>query len=156
MNRFFSSVFTKENFDNIPCIDKIKKDITNLDTVIIDEQKVRDKLNNLKPFSAPGPDGISPFILKELSSVLSTPLSILFQKSICEGHVPSDWKIANVSPIFKKGSKFCPGNYRPISLTSIICKVLESIIKDQIMEHLKHYNLIFSSQHGFMPKKFGK
>ena len=67
---------------------------------------------------------------------------------MCE--VPTDWKIANVSPIFKKGSKFAPGNYRPISLTSISCKILESIIKDHMVNHLDHNNLIGNTQHGFV------
>ena len=63
--------------------------------------------------------------------------------------VPSDWKYANVTPIFKKGDKSDPGNYRPISLTSQICKVLESIIRDNIVNHLNKHTLLLQSQHGF-------
>ena len=70
-----------------------------------------------------------------------------------EGCIPTDWKIANVTPIFKKGSKLKPDNYRPVSLTSVICKVMESLIRDDIMQHLSINNLIFSSQHGFMARK---
>jgi hypothetical protein len=58
-----------------------------------------------------------------------------------------------VSPIFKKGTKGNPGNYRPVSLTSVPCKILESIIKDHLMDHLLTNNLIRDSQHGFMPGK---
>ncbi len=71
-------------------------------------------------------------------------------KSIVLGKVPSEWKHATVPPIFKKGTKGDPGNYRPVSLTSVPCKLLESIIKDKIMEHLLENNLIKDSQHGFM------
>jgi retron-type reverse transcriptase len=65
--------------------------------------------------------------------------------------VPKDWKKAKVVPIYKKGQKSEPGNYRPVSLTSVPCKILESMLKDYIMEHLTNENLINDSQHGFMP-----
>ena len=63
--------------------------------------------------------------------------------------VPDDWKAANVTPIFKKGSKNEIGNYRPVSLTSQICKLLEMIIRDSLVEHLDSNSLITASQHGF-------
>ena len=66
-----------------------------------------------------------------------------------EGRVPEDWKIENVTLIFKKGSKGDPGNYRPVSLTSVCCKMMESIIRDAITEHLDMNKLINASQHGF-------
>jgi hypothetical protein len=69
------------------------------------------------------------------------------------GGVPEDWKSANVTPIFKKGAKSEPGNYRPVSLTSICCKLLESMLRDVLMDHLERNKLINQSQHGFMPKK---
>jgi hypothetical protein len=67
------------------------------------------------------------------------------------GGVPEDWKSANVTPIFKKGAKSEPGNYQPVSLTSICCKLLESILRDVLMEHLERNKQI--NQHGFVPKK---
>jgi hypothetical protein len=78
---------------------------------------------------------------------------MIFQRSMDTGGVPEDWKSANVTPIFKKGAKSEPGNYRPVSLTSICCKLLESILRDVLMEHLERNKLINQSQHGFMPKK---
>ena len=69
------------------------------------------------------------------------------------GQVPSDWKVANVTPIYKKGSKAEAGNYRPVSLTSICCKMMESIIRDDVVEHLTQNRLIHSSQHGFIKNK---
>lgn len=84
---------------------------------------------------------------------LADPLCIIFNKSFNSGIIPQDWRNANITPIFKKGSKADPGNYRPISLTSIICKIMESIVKDRVVEHLERHYLINSSQHGFMKRK---
>ena len=70
-----------------------------------------------------------------------------------EGLVPDDWRMANVTPIFKAGSKAKAGNYRPVSLTCIICKLMESIIRDGMILHLTSNNLIRASQHGFMASK---
>ena len=67
------------------------------------------------------------------------------------GILPEDWALADVVPVYKKGSKDDPNNYRPVSLTSIPCKVLESIIRDQLMEHLQSENLLADAQHGFRP-----
>ena len=75
-------------------------------------------------------------LLQVFSNVLSPPLAEIFDKSMSSGCVPQDWRDGNIAPIFKKGSKRDPGNYRPISLTSIPCKVMESIIKDQVVNHL--------------------
>jgi len=76
-------------------------------------------------------------------------VSILLRKSLDEGVVPDDWKIANVSPIFKKGDKRKVSNYRPVSLTSQVLKVIETILRDAIVSHLEASNLIRDSQHGF-------
>jgi hypothetical protein len=62
------------------------------------------------------------------------------------GEVPEDWKLANVTPIFKKGKRSDPGNYRPVSLTSVCCQILESIIRDSMMDHLIKNNLLRDSQ----------
>ncbi len=77
--------------------------------------------------------------------------TVIFNMSLESGTVLTAWKTATVTPIFKKGTKGDPGNYRPVSLTSVPCKILESIIKDKIMDHLLENNLIRDSQHGFMP-----
>jgi len=87
--------------------------------------------------------------LYELRTELSKPLSKLFQLSLDSGVVPQEWKEASVTPLFKKGKKDKPENYRPVSLTSILGKILESIIKDSIVEHLDKFKLIHTSQHGF-------
>jgi len=114
---------------------------------------VREKIQNLKTDSAAGPDEIGPKLLQELESVLTKPLTWIFRESINSGEVPAEWRSANVTPIFKKGPKSDPGNYRPVSLTSVCCKLLESILRDALMNHLTTNSLLNQSQHGFMPGK---
>ena len=84
---------------------------------------------------------------------VSTPLGIVFTKSMGSGVVPEDWRKANVTAIYKKGQKSSPSNYRPISLTSVPGKVMERITKDSLMSHLSRNRLIKPSQHGFVPNK---
>jgi hypothetical protein len=67
------------------------------------------------------------------------------------GEVPADWKVASVTAIYKKGPKSEPGNYRPVSLTSVPCKLIEGLVKDTLMDHLLKNKLISDSQHGFLP-----
>ena len=98
-----------------------------------------------------GPDGIHGKILKNCAKSLSCPLSILFSQSYYSSKLPEDWKMANVVPVHKKGSKSNVENYRPISLTSLVGKTLERIIRDEIM--LRCNRLIDQRQHGFI---FGK
>ena len=97
---------------------------------------------------SPGVDGISPKILKETVEQISTPLAHVFNMSLQEGIVPLEWKEANIIYLFKKGSRNKSVNYRPVSLTSVIGKLLETI-RDHMMDFLKH-KLINPSQHGFL------
>ncbi|PKU46081.1 rna-directed dna polymerase from mobile element jockey-like [Limosa lapponica baueri] len=96
------------------------------------------------------PDGIHPRVQRELEEVLTKPLSIIFQQSWQTGVVPADWRLANVTPIHKKGQKDDPGNCRPVSLTSVPGKIMEQIILSAIMQHMKDAQVIRPSQHGFM------
>ena len=112
-----------------------------------------EKLKGLNEHKAFGVDKVSPYVLKKSAEAFSVPLTLIFQKSLDTGEVPNEWREANVSPIFKKGSKLEPANYRPVSLTSIVCKTIESIIKDRIMIYLVENDLIAPEQHEFVPKK---
>ena len=107
---------------------------------------------DLNPNKTPGPDGWHPFLLKQLATHLAVPLSILFQKSLCEGILPNEWLKASITAIHKKGDKSIPGNYRPISMTSIICKIMESLVRDKLIEHMERNDLFSNSQHGFVPR----
>ena len=102
---------------------------------------------------APGVDSVGTRMLLELSKVISEAVAILFNKSLMTGDVPYDWKLANVTAVFKKGKKSCPSNYRPVSLTVNLCKVFESIMRDKIIEHIERHQLVKESQHGFVRRK---
>ncbi|KFP01742.1 RNA-directed DNA polymerase from mobile element jockey, partial [Calypte anna] len=103
---------------------------------------VRDQLSNLDIHKSMGPDGMHPRVLRELAEVIARPLSIIFSKSWVTGEVPEDWRIANVTPVYKKGKKEDPGNYRPVSLTSIPGKVMEQLVLVAISRHIKDMGVI--------------
>ena len=124
--------------------------IDNLDDINFTADDVEKKLENLKIGKSPGPDGIHPRVLKELAKELKMPLFIIFRKSLDTGVLPEVWKIANVSPIFKKGSRHLAANYKPVSLTAVACKVMESLVKDAIITHMEKNKLIADQQHGFI------
>ena len=154
LNSFFSSVFTQENLNSLPDIQENSKSMgISLSEIIVTPEAVKRKLRVLDSNKAQGPDQIPARILKELSEELANPFCFLFNKSFEEGKIPKDWKCADVVAIFKKGSRSEPGNYRPVSLTCISCKVLESIIRDQIVLHMTQYNLYADSQHGFRNRR---
>jgi len=108
-------------------------------------------LRDINPNKAHGPDKISGKILKQCAHSLAFPLSELFKTVYLTGHIPLEWKLANVVPVFKKGSKVDVENYRPISLTCLCMKILERIVREEIMRKCGH--LISPEQHGFLPGK---
>jgi len=150
-NDYFTSVFTREDTTNIPRGEQVWKgrDKEALCDVIIDHTVVEDRLNKLRADKSTGADGLSPRLLKEIKSEIIQPVLYIWRKSISEGDIPQDWKLANVCPIFKKGSRSEAGNYRPVSLTSQLCKLLETVIRDAIVTHLESNHLISDTQHGF-------
>ena len=152
LNKTFSDVFTHEEHTNIPHCERVNFP-DSISDIIFTPDNVSRKIKKLKISTSSGPDKISSKFLNEHVDCLSLPLSILFNRSMHSGQVPQDWKEANVTPIFKKGSKNNPSHYRPVSLTSIPCKLMESIMKDGIVEYLLRFKLINKSQHGFMSKK---
>ena len=98
---------------------------------------------------ASGPDKIPNRILKCCATEIAQILQVIFIQSLISGNLPEDWLTTNITPIFKKGDRSSPLNYRPISLTAVCCKVLEHIIYHHIMEHLLQYQIIQNYQHGF-------
>ena len=115
----------------MPNTPDIKTDVILEDTDLTIGEVVK-KSSRLNPNKSAGPDGASPRILKELHTVIAEPLYNIFRKSIDQGKLPRGWKIGYVSPIFKKGDRHQAKNYRPVSLTSVVCKTLESMICDKI------------------------
>ena len=149
LNSFFASVFTKDDTSSTPPPLPTRNHDTKLEEIVCSESEVLDKLVKLKVNKAPGPDNIHPLLLKHIAPIISYPLSCIYNKSLSEGKLPDDWKFAVITALHKKGDKTNPNNYRPVSLTSILCKVLESIIRDKIENHLKINNLLSSNQYGF-------
>ena len=152
-NSYFASVFTVEDKTNIPPPGDPPDANTRMRDITFTVDEVKKALGNLKPDKSPGPDGISPRILKELRSELAPACTTLFQKSYDTGEVPQDWKLAHVCPIHKKADKSSPENYRPVSLTCVLSKVMETVIREHVMKYLSENNIISSSQYGFVPGK---
>jgi hypothetical protein len=152
LNQYFGSVFTHEDTSSLPDCARTES-IAFIQDLEFNEALIISYIKNLKKSNSSGPDGMTVTLLQEVSNSISVPLACLFRKSMQEGIVPQDWKDAIVVPIFKKGVKSKPSNYRPVSLTSVVCKLMERIVKDVIQDHLLKNNLLHNSQHGFLPHK---
>ena len=146
----FSSVFTVEpDGDTMPDFDEQEYEQV-LSSIEITTDMVEEKLKKLKVNKSPGPDRVHPRVLQEVASSITGMVTIIFSTSLKTKTLPSEWKHANVSAIYKKGNKSTALNYRPVSLTSILCKVLESIIRDHIVIHMRTNNLFSDKQFGFI------
>ena len=148
LSAYFKEVYTVEDLGNLPVV--IERHFNWNDTDLdFGEAIVMKKLQKLNSDKSPGPDDIHPLLLKECATVLAEPLSMIFQQSFETGTLPSDWKTANIVPIFKKGDRTDRANYRPVSLTSVPCKIMESIIKEKLTMFLDSNELLCKEQHGF-------
>ena len=118
---------------------------------LITNEEVKKILKTLyKTTKPPGPDGLHPHLLVEWTDELVEPFQNIFTKSLAEGTLPQNWKEGNITPIFKKGQKHLPGNYRPVSLTSVACKMMEKLVRNKVMVHMTRNNLLSNLQHGFV------
>ena len=146
-NEFFANQFSYLSSYNID-LDFRNDDMNDIDFSF---QRIRSILKKVKPKKAPGPDGIHGIVLKNCAVSLAYPLSKLFKISYNVGIIPDEWKCANVVPVHKKGSKSNVENYRPISLTCLIMKVFEHIIRDDLQARC--LDKLHHNQHGFLPMK---
>lgn len=152
LNAYFKSVFVSEDPESdLPEFERRTQ--ASIESATLDVQDISRRLSKLDPHKAPGVDGVHPQVLAKCHKAFAVPLAALFFKSLREGMIPSGWRLANVTPLHKKGSRLDPGNYRPVSLTSVTCKVMERIIRDTILEHLYANDLVAREQHGFVRKK---
>ena len=148
LNKYFASVFNDKlvnrdiNFELNPSLPLMPRcTFTNLDVIAA--------INNLSAYKSVGPDLVYARTLKETKMEIAPLLCHIFNAFLEYSYVPDDWKLANVVPIFKKGGKEFKENYRPISLTSIVCKLMESIIVNKLTSFLESNNLLNPRQHGF-------
>ena len=155
LNSYFLSVFSEEGDEREPEPEQVYRgqELHKLSDIFISKEIVSKEIDKLKKTKSPGPDDIFPRVLKECKEELSEPITMVFRKSLDSGVVPRLWRQANVVPIFKKGDKAESSNYRPISLTSVVGKMLEAIISKGIRDHLEKHELIRHSQHGFSKGK---
>ncbi|NWZ98260.1 PO11 protein, partial [Nesospiza acunhae] len=151
LNAYFASVFSgKMTCPQDTCLPGLVDGVREQNgPPIIQEETVKELLKCLDVHKSMGPDGIHPRVMRELANELAKPLSIIYQQSWFTGEVPDDWKLANVIPIHKKGAKEDPGNYRPVSLTSVPGKIMEQFMLSAITKNLQDGQGIRPSQHGF-------
>ena len=147
LSTYFKSVFCKDN----SILPQVSTEPSKMGNFRIKSDEVLKELKKLNPNKALGPDNISPKMLKLAASELAYPLSVVFNVSLETVELPSDWKPSNIVPLFKKGSKTNPRNYRPVSLTSVVCKYLERILNRKLLFYLISDNIIINNQHGFRP-----
>ena len=147
LNNQFFTFFTDENtsFSNLETTFPL------IGSLSFSTKGIENVLNNLSTNKSPGPDCIPNFVLKLCSSIIAPVLQVIFTQSLKNQTLPTDWLSANIVPIHKKGNRNLASNYRPISLTSTCCKVMEHIVFHFIMEHLNNNNIINKHQHGFRP-----
>ena len=155
LNSQFSSVFTQEpeNEDHFSREEPIQGISELIRPIEIKHSDVLKKLRELNPSKSTGPDNLHPKLLKELATVITEPLVYIYRKSLELGELPAIRKKAIVVPIYKGGKREDPSNYRLISLTCITCKVLESLIADHTLEHLKREKILTEKQFGFLKER---
>ena len=166
LNCFFQSVFVKEEDRELiwfnDFMHNIYGDIVSepfdyngetpnsvIDNVFFTPEDVLKLLLALNPNKAMGPDEVHPRVLKETASIIYFPLYCILRQSLDQGRLPDVWKLAHVTPIFKKGDKLVTGNYRPVSLTSQVCKICEKLVREGIVQHVNSNDLFRDEQHGF-------
>jgi hypothetical protein len=151
LNDQFSSVFTKEDLDNKPFLPP--SSTPSMNRIKVTQNGITKLLQNLKPNKSGGPDQIPARLLKLAACELTPGLTSFFQLSLDSGKIPTEWKSATVAPVFKKGNRSSPANYRPISLTCITCKILEHVIFSSIMAHFDSHQILTDCQHGFRKRR---
>jgi hypothetical protein len=151
-NEYFASIFAPNSDITAPNLPTDEKKSW-LSSITVCSDDLLKTLKKLPSKTSVDNDGLSYKILKEGGNILGVHLTRLFSLSLNEGRIPKAWKVGIVTPIHKCGSKKLVSNYRPISVTSCCCRILERLVRYRIMEYLSTYNLINATQHGFVPQR---
>ena len=146
LNRYYQKCFIRDNGQVNNFTSRIESEMNPIETSVEGIGKLLREIDRKK---APGPEGIPAAVIKTLADELAPLLQVFYQKSLDEGTVPISWKKANVTPVPKKGRNLKPEDYRPISLTSIFCKIMEHIVASSVMRFLEENEAISHCQHGF-------
>ena len=147
----FSSVFTEDTPETAD-LRAEGPSYPPIPELIIREEGIEKLLSGLNPSKASGPDQVPARLLKELSKELAPVVTALYKQSFDTGDVPEEWTTAWITPVFKKGSRSDPANYRPVSLTCILCKLMEHVLCTHIRGHLERHGILTPEQHGFRGK----
>lgn len=150
LNAYFASVFTVDNSANSAFPLRTNE---HMSFVIFDIDSIKKVMVKLSSSIACGPGGLQSLFFRNLAHVLAKPLSLIFEVSFCTGCLPSVWLEANVCPIYKKNDCRLPENHRPVSLTCVGSKIMETVIRDKLLDFLLTNNLISNAQFGFMPRR---
>lgn len=127
--------------------------ISILDEITVDEAEVLNSINKLKCNLSGGPDGFPPIMFKRAKHCLAVPLTLIYNQMLSVAYVPPVWLSAQIVPVYKKGVTGDLNNYRPISLTCVVSKILERIIVSRILEHFTQNHILHPAQHGFVRKR---
>ena len=147
LGKYFNSVYNPQSTEEMPDMETMCEN--EIRDINITREEVRMRLEKLNVSKSCGPDNIHPLVLQSTASITCVPLELIFKRSLQDGECPEDWRSANVTPIHKKGDRTDPNNYRPVSLTSQVCKILETIVRKHLVEHLTENNILRDEQHGF-------
>ena len=151
LNRYFTSNYAIEQFDDMPIL--AKNIYAHMPQIEITLDGVVKLLQKLKSYKACGPDQIPNRLLKEIATEIAPALLLIYQSSMKQAKLPDEWKHAYITPIFKNGDRSTAGNYQPVSLTCVCCKMLEHIVYSSIMMHLDHHKVLSKFQHGFRKRR---
>ena len=149
LNSYFTSVYNSGTADISNLEVLTSQEYPDMPEINIEAVHVRAEINKLDTSKSTGPDEIPALLLKRFCDLFVPILVIIYRKSYHEGKVPTHMKKANISPIFKAGDRTDPSNYRPVSITPIIAKIFERIIKESIEQHVANNYILSEFQHGF-------
>lgn len=151
LNDFYATVGVVDDGKILSCTDMELSSV--LDTVVFTKADIIRAISKLKPNLSCGPDNLPPLLFKKVKHCLAWPLSVLYNQLFSVAVVPIEWKQAIITPVFKKGTTGDVSNYRPVSLTSVACKIMERVIAQSIYSHLTSNNLLSPAQHGFVKRR---